>query len=37
LLADLCIAGFEPLDPSAYELAERWAQEAERGGYPRIE
>lgn len=36
LLADLCITGFEPLDPLAYDLSERWAQEAERGGYPRI-
>lgn len=36
LLADLCITGFQTLDPAAYELSERWAQEAERGGYRRI-
>lgn len=36
LRADLCIAGFATLDPAGYEVAERWAQEAERAGLETI-
>jgi ABC-type phosphate/phosphonate transport system substrate-binding protein len=32
LCADLCIAGFASLDPATYEVAERWAREAEAAG-----
>lgn len=32
LCADLCISGFAPLDPATYEVAERWAREAEAQG-----
>lgn len=32
LRADLCITGFAPLDPATYEVAERWAKEAEALG-----
>lgn len=32
LCADLCISGFATLDPAAYEVAERWAREAEAAG-----
>ena len=36
LLTDLCISGFAALDPASYSLSERWAEEAQRGGYSRI-
>lgn len=32
LCDDLCISGFATLDPSNYEVAERWAREAEAMG-----
>ncbi len=32
LCRDLCISGFAPLDPAAYEVAERWARDAESLG-----
>jgi ABC-type phosphate/phosphonate transport system substrate-binding protein len=32
LCCDLCISGFAALDPSTYEVAERWARDAERRG-----
>lgn len=32
LCADLCISGFATLDPATYEVAERWARDAERQG-----
>lgn len=32
LCADLCISGFATLDPATYEVAERWAREAEAQG-----
>ncbi len=36
LCADLCITGFAALDPATYEVAERWAHEAERAGLETI-
>jgi ABC-type phosphate/phosphonate transport system substrate-binding protein len=32
LCADLCIGGFAPLDSATYEVAERWARDAEARG-----
>jgi ABC-type phosphate/phosphonate transport system substrate-binding protein len=32
LCADLCISGFAALDPATYEVAERWARDAEARG-----
>lgn len=32
LCADLCISGFAVLDPATYQVAERWAREAEAAG-----
>lgn len=36
LLDDLCIQGFARIDPSVYELTERWAKAAEKRGLMRI-
>lgn len=36
LRADLCIAGFAPLDPASYRIAETWAREAEDLGLATI-
>jgi ABC-type phosphate/phosphonate transport system substrate-binding protein len=36
LCADLCISGFATLDPATYEVAERWAREAEAQGLAAI-
>ena len=36
ICADLCIEGFAPLDPATYEVAERWAVEAEAAGLQEI-
>lgn len=36
LCADLCISGFASLDPAVYEVAERWARDAERDGLETI-
>ncbi len=36
LCADLCISGFAKLDPASYEVAERWARDAERQGLETI-
>ena len=33
LRADLCISGFAILDPATYEVAERWARDAETRGF----
>ena len=36
LRADLCIDGFASLDPEAWQIAERWATEAEKRGFEEI-
>ncbi len=36
LRADLCVSGFAALDPASYEVAERWACEAEARGLETI-
>ncbi len=36
VLADLCVTGFEKVSPADYDLHVKWAELAERRGYPRI-
>lgn len=36
LRADLCIDGFAAIDPEAWQVAERWAADAERQGFEDI-
>jgi len=36
LCTDLCITGVATLDPATYEVAERWARDAEAAGLEAI-